>query len=121
MLMMIRKQQHEPRHAADRAGVGHRAVEAEAEHHEHEVGVPAADIVGRRRPEEAAAHVEQAHQADEAGRRDRRDLAGEHFLAHGGRLAEHADAGGHVEAEHPPDQPELRRLQRVIDEDVVAW
>ena len=34
-------------------------------------------------------------------------------------MAEHADAGGDVEAEHPPDQPELRRLDRVVDIDVV--
>lgn len=106
-------------HAADRAGIGHGAVQEEAEHHEHEVGVAAADIIGNRRPAEPSAHVEQAHEADEACRRDRRDMAGEHFLAHGGSLAEHADAGGHVQAEHPPYQPELRRLQRVVNEDVV--
>ena len=64
-------------------------------------------------------HVEQAQQADEARRRDDRYLAREHFLGHGGGLPEHADAGGHVEAKHPPDQPELRRLDRVIDVDVV--
>ena len=47
------------------------------------------------------------------------DPAGEHFLAHRRGLAEHADAGRDVEAQHPPDQPELRRLQRVVDVDVV--
>src|SRR5665213_1579834 len=51
----------EPDHAADRSRVGHRAIQHEAEHHEHEVGVAPADIVRRGRPEEAAAHVEQTH------------------------------------------------------------
>ena len=72
-------------------------VEAEAEHHVDEVGVLAPDVVGQRGPAEAAAHVEQAHQADETRGCHRRDVAGEHFLAHRGGLAEHADAGGDVE------------------------
>ena len=45
-------------------------------------------------------------------------MAREHFLAHRGGLPKHADAGGHVEAKDPPDQPELRRFQRIIDKDV---
>src|SRR6516164_1677817 len=65
------------------------------------------------------AHVEQTHQTDEACGRNRRDAAGEHFLTHGGGLAKHTDARGHIKAENPPDQPELRRLQRVVNEDVV--
>src|SRR6185312_13855663 len=109
----------EPDDAADRAGVRHGAVEAEAEHHEHEVRVAPADVVRRGGPEEPAAHVEQTHQTDEACRCYRRDVTGEHFLTHRGGLAEDADAGGHVKAEHPPDQPELWRLQRVVDENVV--
>ena len=110
---------HETGHAADRSRIRHGAVQDEAEHHEHEVGVLAPDIIRRGRPEETTAHVEQAHQADETRRCDDRDFAREHFLAHRGGLAEHANAGGHVEAQHPPDQPELRRFQRVIDIDVV--
>src|SRR6185503_19864384 len=108
-----------PGYAADRTRVGHGTVEEEAERHEHEVGVPAPDIVRRGRPEETATHVEQAHQAHKAGGCDRRDMAREHFLAHSGSLSENADTGGHVEAQHPPDQPELWRLQCVVDEDVV--
>ena len=76
-------------------------------------------IVGQRGPAEAAAHVEQAHQADEARRCDRGDMAGEHLLAHRGGLAENADARGGVAEQHDPDQPELRRLHRLIDEHVV--
>ena len=110
---------HEAGHAADRSRMRHSAVQDEAEHHEYEIGVLAPDIIRRGRPEETAAHVEQAHQADETRRCDDRDFAREHLLAHRGGLAEHADAGGHVEAKHPPDQPELRRFQRVIDIDVV--
>ena len=33
--------------------------------------------------------------------------------------ADHADAGRHVQAEHPPDQPELRRLVRIVEMDVM--
>ena len=39
----------------------------------------------------------------------RRNHAGKHLLNHRRRLAEHADARGDVQAEHHPEQPELRR------------
>src|SRR3546814_8906444 len=35
-------------------------------------------------------------------------------------LAEHANASGHVQAEHRPDQEELRRLHRLVHRDVLA-
>ena len=38
------KAQHEADRGADRAAIGHGAVQGEAQHHEHEIGVPAADI-----------------------------------------------------------------------------
>jgi len=41
------------------------------------------------------------------------ELAAEDFLQHRRGHPDDADAGGNVEAEHPPDQPELRRLVRV--------
>ncbi len=69
----------------------------------------------KNRPE----HVEQTQQADEAGGRHDCDPSGEDLLAHGRGLPQHADAGGHVHAQHAPQQPELRRLQRVIDVDIV--
>jgi len=39
--------------------------------------------------------------------------AAENLLQHGRGDADHADAGGHVEAQHRPDQPELLGLMRV--------
>ena len=46
-------------------------------------------------------------------------LAGEDFLQHRRGHADHADARRDVQAEHPPDQPELRRLVRVVQMNVV--
>ena len=107
------------------------------EDEERVIGVLAADLVRQRRPEEAAADVEQREQPGEAGRDagDRRllrrvelveadvgqsdQLAGEDFLQHRRGHADHADTRRHVEAEHPPDQPELRRLVRVLQMNVV--
>ena len=100
MLTMTQEAQHEQHDVAARAGVGHRHVEHDAEHEVDEIGVLAADGVGQRRPEETAAHVEQAQQADEAGRGAGADRAREHLLNHRRRLAEHADAGRHVQAQH---------------------
>ena len=48
------------------------------------------------------------------------DPARKHFLAHRRSLAEHADARRHVQAQHDPDQPELRRLQRLVDVDIAG-
>ena len=111
--------EHEQVDVPATAGVGHGDVEQEAETHIDEVGVLTSDVVRQRRPAEATAHIKQAHQTDQAGRGDGRDVAGEHFLAHRGSLAQHADASSGVEEQHRPDQPELRCLDRIVDEDVV--
>jgi hypothetical protein len=42
-------------------------------------------------------------------------LAAEDFLQHRRGHADHADAGRDVQAQHRPDQPELRRLVRVVE------
>ena len=113
-------------------------IERDAEEEERVIGVLAADIVRQRRPEETAADVEQRQQAGEA-RRDAGDqsssdpaesapkvrsgnadqLAGEDLLQHRRGHADHADAGRDVQRQHPPDQPELRRLVRVVEMNVV--
>ncbi len=107
--------------------VRHQAVQAHAQGKEGEIGVLAANVVRERRPEEPPADVEQAQQAGEAGgdRRNLRQLgavqlteaqpvaqqlAGEHFLQQGRSHAEDADTGRHVQAQHQPDQRELRGL-----------
>ena len=87
--------------AANRIGVRHGAVQQEAKHHEHGISVLTSNIVGHGRPKEAATHIEQTHEADETRCRNRRDLAGEHFLAHRGSLAKHTDSSRNVEAEYP--------------------
>ena len=45
--------------------------------------------------------------------------AAEGFLQHGRGGADDADAGGHVHAEHDPQQPELRGLVRVVEVDML--
>ena len=44
------------------------------------------------------------------GGRDADQLSGEDFLQQRGSHADDADARGHIQTEHAPDQPELRRL-----------
>jgi hypothetical protein len=88
-------------------------------------------VVRERRPEEAAADVEQAQQAGEAGgdRGDLRQLrgvqlierqfvaqqlAGEHFLQQWRSHAENADTGRHVQAQHQPHQPNCGVFQATL-------
>ena len=112
--------------AAAPAQRGDGEVEQRAEDEEDVVGGFAAEAVGDARPDEASAHVEQAQQADEAGRRRRADgrapadgLRGKQLLYHHRSLAEHADAGGYVEAEYPKEQVKLRRFHRLRGGNVV--
>ncbi len=105
----------EQRDGADVAEGGHQEVQHDTEHEKHHVGVAPADVVGGAGPDKSAEHVEQAHQSDEARGGDRRHAAGEHFLDHRRCLTEHADAGGHVHAQHDPQQPELRRAPGHVD------
>ena len=128
----MQKAPHEQKLAADLREERRRCIERDAEQEERVIGVLAPDIVRQRRPEETAADIEQRQQPGEAGG-DRGDgdfliaaerveaelgvsdqLAAEDFLQHRRGHADDADAGGDVEAEHPPDQPELRRLVRVL-------
>ena len=83
------------------------------------VRVLPADVVGDRGPEEAAAHVEDAEEADEPARGRGGHPARKHLLAHRRGLPEDADARRHVHAENDPDQPELRGLERLVDVDVL--
>ena len=112
------------------------AIEHDADDEDRVVHVLAADLVRQRGPEDAAERVEQADQADQAGgggddrrllRRgqggdgvDAEQLGAEHVLQHRARHGDHADAGGDVQAQHAPDQPELRRLPRGIEMHVGA-
>ena len=102
-------------------------VKREAKDEEDRVGRLAAECVRCRRPADAPADVAEAQEAGEAGC-DRCDLSfligvelietdvqpdqlpAEHFLQHGRGHAQNADARRNVEAKHPPEQPELRRL-----------
>ena len=101
--MMMKEAQDEQRQIARAAEIRHERIEHEFQGEEHEIGVLAADVVGRRGPEEAAGHVEDAEKPDEAAGGGGGDAAREHFLAHRRSLAEHADAGRHVHAQHDPD------------------
>src|SRR6201996_434848 len=56
--------QDEQRQTAGAAEVRHERVEHDPEHKEHEIGVLAANEVGRRGPEETPAHVEDTEQPD---------------------------------------------------------
>jgi hypothetical protein len=104
---------------------------------ERVVRILASNVVRQRGPEEPATDVEQRKQAGEASR-DRSDLhalirgqcvelharltdqvARKDLLQHGRCHANHADAGRHIEAKHPPDQPELRRLVRIFEIHVI--
>jgi hypothetical protein len=53
-------------------------------------------------PYEAAAHVEQAEDADKTGGGHGRYLAVKEILDHGGRLLENTDARRHIERQHQP-------------------
>ncbi len=75
---------------------GRTEVEDGADGEEAEVGGFAADEVGDGGPEEAAGHVEDAEQADEADGGGGADRAFEEVLNHGRGLLEDADAGGDV-------------------------
>ena len=107
----------EQRFAAAFAQRGDGEIEQSAEDEEEVVGRFAPQPVGDAGPEKAAAHVEQAQQADEAGRRRRTDrrtradgLFGKQFLYHDRSLSQHADAGGNVQAQNPKQQVKLRRF-----------
>ena len=117
---------------------GRQRVKHDPQREEHEIGVLAAELVGRRGPEETARDIEQRQQADEA----RRDLghlsqllraqrlepglgladqaAGEDFLQHRRGHRQHADARRNVKSQHAPDHPELRGLVRVRQRDRLA-
>ena len=131
IVRMMQKIADEQRHAAGVPGRRRVGVEQEAQHEEDEVGRLAADVVRGRGPDETAADVEQAQQPGEA-RGDGRDLrqlllvelvelqveadqlAAEDLLQHRRGHADHADAGGHVQAQDAPQQPELRRAPGLV-------
>ena len=101
-------------------GEGEEEVEDCSYGEEAEVGGFAADEVGDGGPEEAASHVEDAEQADEANSGNRTDGAVEEILDHGGGLLEDADTGGDIGEEDDPEEPELRGAPGVVNGDVVA-
>ncbi len=88
------------------------------------VGVLAADEVRGGSPEEPSDHVEDRdheHIGCRKGRiHDQRQRGAEDFRHHGLGNADHADTRRHVEAEHDPQQIELRCLERLIDVNVVV-
>src|ERR1700758_3970618 len=111
---------------------GRERVKSNAEAEENEISDFPADLVRQRGPEDAPRDVEERQEPDEA-RRDGGDrclLAGierretefrlaeeraaEDLLKHGRSDGEDADAGRDIQAEHHPDQPELRRLMRIL-------
>jgi hypothetical protein len=85
------------------------------------VGGLAADVVRDGGPEEAAAHVEETQQADEADSGGGTDgsFAFEEVLDHRRGLLKNADAGRYVGTENDPQQKELRGLPCDGDVDVV--
>jgi hypothetical protein len=101
-------------------GEGKEEVEDGPENEEDEVGCFASDEVGDGGPEKASGHVEDAEQADEADGGSRTDSSFEEVLDHGCGLLEDADAGGDVDEEHDPEEPELRGLPGLVDGDVVG-
>ena len=100
--------------------VGTRAVEGRTQEEENHVGGFAADVVGCARPEKSPGHVEEGEQPDEARGGGGGDAAFEHFLDHGGGLAQYADAGGDVEEKHRPEEIKLGGGDRLIGGDVGA-
>ena len=124
-------------HAERRQGRG-RCIAEEAEREEGEIGDLPPDLVRQRRPEEAPGDVEQREQPDKrradqrrlcllrvveltkAHRRIAEQPAAEGLLQHRRGHADNADARAHVEAEHPPDQPELRGLVRILERDITG-
>ena len=101
------------------AGDGENPVEDSSGDEEDHVGGLASDEVGDAGPEEASEHVEKAEDTDEAGSGDGGDVAVKEILNHGRGLFEDADAGGHVQAEDQPQEPELRRAEGGVDLDVM--
>ncbi len=59
-----------------------------------------------------------ASSAAEADLRLADQRAAEDLLKHGRGDGEDADAGRNIQAQHHPDQPELRRLMRVLEMDI---
>ena len=119
------------------AHVRNQRVQGKTQREEHEVGVLAAQVVRERGPEEATTDVEQAQQTSEArcDRRDRGQLASvelteryidaqqfaaEHFLQQWRSHAEDTDTRRHVQAQHQPDQTELRSFPRYVHVDVTV-
>lgn len=106
----------EERHIAHPLRERDEAVEHRTEEEVDEVNALAPGVVARARPEKAAAHIEDAEEPREAVA-DRLRHA-EHALAHVRRLPEDADASGDIQAEHRPQQPELRGLDGLVGGDV---
>ena len=104
----------EQRHAADAPGGRDQRVERGAEHEEDHVRRAAADVVGERRPEEAAAHVGEAEQSHEPRGGGAEITPGNISWIIGDAWPSTPMPGGHVQAEHDPEQPELRRLDRLV-------
>ena len=110
---------------------GRGGVQQDPEREECVIGRLAPDHIGERGPEESSADIEQRQQAGETrgDGGDRLSLRGiergegniraadqaaaENLLQHGRGDSDHADAGGHVQAQHRPDQPKLLGLMRV--------
>ena len=110
-------------------------VEHDAETEEDEIGRLAAEPIRQRGPEKTPAILNSENKPTKPGRRssrwrvlrDRRSSAEKPTSGSpnnappkiswniGEAIAEHADAGRNVEAQHHPDQPELRRLMRVVE------
>ena len=118
-----RIEQHQPgdgRVGAHRRGhKGNRQIQQQPQHEEAGKGGLAPDVVGNGGPEEAPAHIEDAnHQHIEGGegrRYDARQRGAEDVAHNGLGDADDAGAGRHIEAQHHPQQIELRRFVGLVE------
>jgi len=94
-------------------------VEDSAKNEEDHVGRLATDEVGERGPDEAATHIEEREEADEASGSKDGDLTAEEVLEHGSGGLEDADASGDVEGKDEPEEPELRCRHGGVHGDIV--
>ena len=77
-------------------------------HEETGVNDVAADVVRNAGPEEPSGAVENAHDADDAGRRHRGNAG--HFLQEGSRYRKQRNSAGDVDEQHEPQRVKLTRL-----------
>ena len=102
-------------------------IQQRSEHKENSISIFTPDFVGHARPQKATAHIKQAQQTHKTCRRTRANGSlftdrsfRKQLLNHDRSLTQNADTRRHIQAQHPKQEPKLRRLHGFRNIDVIT-